>query len=279
MSQSGDNSDDLLIRARSTLLDALEALEEQREALIVVGAQAIYLQTGDLNIALAPATKDSDLSFDPRLLHEHPRLEEAMRGAGFFPDEQPGSWVRFDGIPVDLMVPDQLAGHGRRSVRIPPHDNRSARKTRGLEASLIDYDSREITSLTPHDARRIHAKVAGPGALLVAKVHKITERIDTPTRLNDKDAHDAFRLLRSVETQDLTERFVRLMDDTLTQETTKEALSSLVKNFASGADALGSAMAGRAEAGVGDPQQTSLATALLADDLVNAIAHRGITIT
>ena len=34
------------VLARSVLLDALEALGEQRSALIVVGAQAVYLHTG-----------------------------------------------------------------------------------------------------------------------------------------------------------------------------------------------------------------------------------------
>jgi hypothetical protein len=38
--------DDLLVKARSALLDALEALNEQRNAVVVVGAQAIYLRSG-----------------------------------------------------------------------------------------------------------------------------------------------------------------------------------------------------------------------------------------
>ena len=39
--------------ARSVLLDALEALGEQREAVVVVGAQAIYMQTGAVELAVA----------------------------------------------------------------------------------------------------------------------------------------------------------------------------------------------------------------------------------
>ena len=62
MSQTGANSENLLIVARETLLNALEALEEQREALIVIGAQAVYLRTGDLDVALAPATTISPLT-------------------------------------------------------------------------------------------------------------------------------------------------------------------------------------------------------------------------
>ena len=46
MNSTGDA--ELLIAARSALLDALEALVEQRDALVLVGAQAIYLHTGGL---------------------------------------------------------------------------------------------------------------------------------------------------------------------------------------------------------------------------------------
>jgi hypothetical protein len=48
--------------ARSVLLDALEALGPQREAIVVVGAQAIYLQAGDVGIrGYAPYTTDAEL--------------------------------------------------------------------------------------------------------------------------------------------------------------------------------------------------------------------------
>ncbi|PPH15063.1 hypothetical protein C5C36_02390 [Rathayibacter sp. AY1G1] len=272
MSAIGGDSESLFVRARGALLDALEALEEQRDALILIGAQAVYLRTGDLDVALAPATKDSDFSLDPRVLHDDPLLEEAMRRAGFLPDTQPGAWLRPDGIPVDLMVPERLAGPASRSVRIPPHGNRSARKARGIEATLVDYDIQEIVALDARDGRRIAAKVAGPAALLVAKIHKITERLKTPTRLNDKDAHDAYRILRSVSTSDLRDRFSRLLKDELSHETTVEALQSLAINFAAGPDAAGSYMAGRAEFGVGDPQQVAVSTAFLAEDLLQALA-------
>jgi hypothetical protein len=46
------------------LLDALEALAAHRDALVVVGAQAIYLHTGEADVALAEATKDSHLAID-----------------------------------------------------------------------------------------------------------------------------------------------------------------------------------------------------------------------
>jgi len=140
MSASGDS--ELLIAVRATLLDALEALEDQRDALVLIGAQAIYLHTGDAPVALAEATKDSDLAVDPRALATDPLVEVAMTTAGFhrnLEDAQPGSWLSSDGIPVDLMVPSRLSGGGgRRGARIPPHDKHATRVARGLEAAIVD---------------------------------------------------------------------------------------------------------------------------------------------
>ncbi|MBF6670588.1 MULTISPECIES: hypothetical protein [Glutamicibacter] len=278
MSPYGGDSPGLLVRARAGLLDALQALEGQRDALVVIGAQAVYLRTGELDVALAPATNDSDFSLDPRLLQDDPRIEQAMRRAGFLPSAQPGSWLREDGIPVDLMVPRKLAGSGRRSVSIPPHDKFSARQTRGIEATLVDFDVQEITSLDLADNRSISAKVAGPAALLVAKIHKIVERLQTPMRSNDKDAHDSYRILRSVETSELRNRFLSLLNDELSQQSTMEALVYLREHFAAGPESAGSMMAGRAEAGLGDPSQVSLSVAFLAEDLINALVDGGIAI-
>ena len=66
MNSPGGTEDDLLVRSRSALLDALQALDAQRDAVIVIGAQAIYLRTSSAPVALAEATKDSDLALDPR---------------------------------------------------------------------------------------------------------------------------------------------------------------------------------------------------------------------
>jgi hypothetical protein len=50
--------DPLYVNAREVLLDALEALGPHRASLILVGAQAIYLHTGEADIAVAPFTTD-----------------------------------------------------------------------------------------------------------------------------------------------------------------------------------------------------------------------------
>ncbi len=190
MSKNG--AGDLLVQARSVLLDALTALSDHRDSVVVIGAQAIYLHTGAAEVALAEATKDSDLALDSRSLGSDPLIEAAMTGANFIlnPDPgQPGSWINPQGIPVDLMVPEAIAGpSSRRRADIPPHSREATRRAVGLEAAVVDHAEMEIRSLSAADPRVLHAQVAGPAALLVAKLHKLGERQASPTRLVDKDA-------------------------------------------------------------------------------------------
>jgi hypothetical protein len=268
-------SDDLLVRARSVLLDALIALDAHRDSVVVIGAQAIYLHTGSAPVAVAEATKDSDLGIDLRTLGDDPLIEEAMSRAGFHHDPlagQPGSWLSPGGIPVDLMVPDAIAGKGRRSVQAPPHDKRALRRAVGLEAAVIDNAVVTIRALAADDDRAVEARVASPAALLVAKLHKLGERQETPDRLVDKDAYDVYRLLVAVPTQDLSAALVRLLADNLAGEVTRAALDFLAEVFGSAAG-VGSFMAGRAEELVGDPAVVAAACAALAGDLLAALAH------
>lgn len=269
---------DILVAARSALLDALEALADQKAALVLIGAQAIYLHTGGAPVALAEATKDSDLAVDPRLLSDNPRLEEAMERAGFRPnlaDPQPGSWVSPRGIPVDLMVPSRLSGEGgRRGGRIPPHDRRATRRASGLEAAVVDHAPMVIKSLDPDDPRSAEVEVAGPAALLVAKLHKLGERQNLPGRLFDKDAHDVYRLLVATATDTLASGLAELRGSELAGSVTQEAMAYLEQLFVSGPDALGAMMAGRAEELIGNAAVVSAAAAALAADLVAALPSR-----
>ena len=275
MNRPGDA--DLLTAARSALLDALDALQPHLHALVVIGAQAIYLHTGRAVVALAETTKDSDIALDIRVLSDTPLLEDAMRQAGFHLDldfPQPGSWLNAEGVPVDLMVPASLAGAtGRRGARIPPHSKHAARRATGLEAAIVDHTPMRITALAPGDSRAYTVNVAGPAALLVAKLHKISERADTPDRLLDKDAHDLYRLLVAIPTDQLATALRRLQADHLAGEATQRAIELLHELFATGPQALGSTMAGRAEQGIGDPAIVSAAAATLAGDLLAALRH------
>ncbi len=269
MSMSG--APNLLAAARTALFDALDALHAHLDA-VVIGAQAIYLHTGAAPVALAEATKDSDLAIDARMLSDSPLLEQAMVAAGFHRDllsPQPGSWISPNGIPVDLMVPEALAGTGgRRGARIPPHSNDAARRANGLEAAVVDHVPMRIQGLAPGDNRTHAVNVASPAALLVAKLHKLGERQNSPRRLVDKDAHDLYRLLVSVPTDELARSLARLLDDDLSGPATSKALGYLTDLFAVGPDAPGSTMAGRAEEGIGNPETVSASAAILARDLL-----------
>ena len=152
--------------ARRVLLDALSALAPHGKAVIVVGAQAIYLRTGLNDLAIAPYTTDGDLALDPTLLGYEPELEASMRGAGFRlwePDgdrTEPGIWVTHERIgeqdltfPIDLIVPEAAAASGgRRGARLGVHGNRAARRAIGLEAALLDHDAITVSALEPDDA-------------------------------------------------------------------------------------------------------------------------------
>jgi hypothetical protein len=269
---------DEVTMARIGLLDALEALESHLDALVLIGAQAVYMHTGSTEIALAEFTTDGDLAVDPDLLSSDPLVEEAMSAAGFAPDPRPsaiGSWISPRGVPVDLMVPDAVAGTGRRGVRVPPHDSKSMRKARGIEATLIDNSKMVICALDAEaDAREFEVSVAGPAALLVAKLHKIHDRIATPSRQDNKDAHDIYRLLRAVETDVLSAALSPLLGEALSEKVTREALVHLGELFARGPDARGSVMAGAAEELVGDPAAVAESVALLAQDLLDALDSR-----
>ena len=271
-----DLDPNLFARARQALLDALEALRDHRESVIVIGAQAIYLHTGAAATPVAEITKDSDLAFDVRRLADQPLIDAAMRAADFELDEtknQPGAWVSADGIPVDLMVPETLAGgSGSRSATHPPHDKRSLRRAVGLEAALVDYLPMQIRALRDGDDRVIIANVAGPAALLVAKLHKIGERSDTaPDRLVDKDAHDLYRILVAIDTSELAERLRMLRAHDLAGRVTEKALVWLRDLFAAGPDATGSQMAARSEAPFGTAETVAATCAVLAQDLLNTV--------
>lgn len=274
--------DDLLVKARSALLDALEAPINNITLLSSLARKAIYLRSGQAIVAIAEATKDSDLAVDPRELPGEPLLEEAMKTAGFYPNAngQPGAWLNRDGIPVDLMVPGALSegGKSHRGARIPPHSNHATRRTVGLEASVVDNDVLPITALDPADGRTFNARVAGPAALLIAKIRKIYERRDQSDRLNDKDAHDVYRLLLATTDMDaLGASFGRLISNPVSKVVTQQAIDWLPTLFADGPQALGSTMAGRAEEGAGDPDVVSASVSALAADVL-AVVKKGGTV-
>jgi len=230
------------VAARTVLLDALDALAGHRGALVVVGAQAVYLRTGSAGLLAAPYTTDGDLAVDPTVLGEDPLLEDAMGAAGFYlrplgPGIVPGTWMgaatvagqRYD-VPVDLIVPaGALPGGNTRGARLPGHGRRAAKRTHGLEASLVDHDPMSVRGLAPGDLRVVDVAVAGVAALLVSKVIKLRDRVDgaRPHRQNDKDAGDVLRLIRATPLPRMADQLHTLRGDPTAGEVTTGALDGL----------------------------------------------------
>lgn len=195
--------------ARKALLDAIGALAEQADSLILVGAQAVYLRVGDVDIGIntAPTTTDADLALNVDLLSPTPNLTAALVAAGFATGDQPGTWTNVDGVSVDLMVCPHQSGRtsvnardAKLGVRGHP-ESRTARITPGLEPALVDHDPMVLLALEEEgDERPTVLKVAGPAAMLVAKLIKLQERLDErragrSDRIKPKDVIDIFRLL------------------------------------------------------------------------------------
>jgi hypothetical protein len=116
-------------------------------------------------------------------------------------------------------------------------------------------------------------RVAGPAALLVAKLHKIGERLAEERPVTNKDAHDVYRLLQALPTATFVDGHRRILADPLSAEGGETAIEYLSDLFASGPDAMGSDLAGRAEAEVGDPETVAASVAALAADLVAALGE------
>lgn len=230
------------VAARRVLLDALEALRPHQSALILAGAQAIYLHTGPARLPVAEFTTDGDLTLDPALLPEAPPLGDLLRAAGFELAElqgaaEPGIWqkvVEVGGreieVPVDLIVPSEAAPPGgSRGARLPGHGKIAARKAVGLEAALVDNAPMSLEPLEPGDRRRARLRVAGVAALLVAKTHKIADRIagGRDDRLNDKDGADIVRLMGASSPAAVAASIKELLEDQRAGEVTKAAVQGL----------------------------------------------------
>jgi hypothetical protein len=138
---------------------------------------------------------------------------------------------------------------------------------------VLDNEWRVIDSFDGRDRRQYDIRVAGPGALLVAKLHKLGERDERSThRLADKDAHDIYRLLRAVPTEVFVEKIDLFGNDPLTRAVTGTAVEFLERLFRS-PESLGAVMAGRAEELVGEPAVTATAAASLARDVLDRLTN------
>ncbi len=242
------NADPRYVEARRVLLDALDVLSPHLDAVVIAGAQAVYLRAGPNSLPVADYTADGDLALDPTILLDEPGLETTMKEAGFNlavkeGSAEPGLWVvetSVDGVPmevgVDLIVPDALSQRpGRRGALLHPHGKRAARRVVGLEAALVDYDVMPIEPLDPSDGRSRSVKVASVPALIVAKVHKIADRLagEREDRQKDKDAADVVRLMQAEPAAETASSLSSLAADPIAGATTIEAIAALESLFGS----------------------------------------------
>lgn len=280
------------IVARRVLLNAMEALEEHIGALVLVGAQAIYVHTGAADLAVAESTTDGDLLINPETLRPEPEIAKAMREAGFqlkeSDDGNPlvGIWASLHDIgsvsaivTVDLLVPKSLGGAGRGAARIPPHEKGAALMVHGLEAALVDNEFHDIRALEASDQRAFSIRVAGPAALLVSKCIKLGERIDAvdsvrgrADRIKPKDALDVLRILRSCESDVLATTLSELRSNPVAGSATEEALLLLPELFGS-AGAICSRLAAEA-AYPESPDVITASCAALTNELMESLSQR-----
>ena len=273
--------DEVYTAARVVLLDALAALGPHRDAAILVGAQAIYLRVGEADIAVAPTTTDGDLALDPDQLGVSPEIHGLMEAAGFQVRRRmvegplPGIWEKrgTNGylVSVDLLVPEGVASReGRRAARLEGQRTGVAMKVRGIEGALVDHDHMSIADVAD---RSFTIRVAGPAALLVAKVHKLLDRSETAERLKDKDALDVFRLLRGSTTDDLVSRTEAILADRRSADVGRSGLVGLRELFGR-QTAHGVRMAIRATQPLMDEREVSGSLIALTTDFLRALESR-----
>lgn len=270
----GDSSSqDQYVQARRVLLDALDALQPHLDAITLVGAQAIYLcltESDDLEVP--PFTTDADLAINPDVLGPEPELVQTMQAAGFVRQQDPGIWKSIhNGFTVDLLVPEALGGTGRRAARLLGHSKNVAHKVKGLDGALVDFDRKTIAALDPTDSRRFEIAVAGPAALLVAKLFKIWERKDISRREDAKDAYDLFRLLRDIPTEELAGRFTLLYQTPTTCEEATQAHFYLVELFRD-ETAYGAQLLAQAVGKLASRDEKVASSVILAQDLLTALS-------
>ncbi len=268
---TGDFPDPTYVAARRVLFDGFHALGPHLEAIILVGAQAIYLHTGEAEFSLPAFTRDGDLVLDRAVLAGDPLIETLLKEAKFVLSDQPGTWLSREGVPLDLLVPEAIAGpKARRSVRLDPHDRKVARRVIGLEAALIDNARMRIRALDPSDNREFEVRVAGTAALVVAKCHKVGERLDIGRHVESKDAFDIFRLLQYSETAKLARDLRELFEAPVASRVTSDAINYLRRHFSS--PDLGGCELAQDAVGILDPDGTvAVSLAVLVQDLLSAV--------
>jgi hypothetical protein len=141
-----------------------------------------------------------------------------------------------------------------------------------LEGALVDNSVMRLNALDVGDRRRFEIRVAGPSALLVAKLHKLADRgaEREARRLRDKDALDVFRILRAIPAERLAQGLRQLRDSALAGDITREAITHLGDLFGATASP-GTMMVVRATERLEDSSVIRASCVVLTGDLIRAL--------
>ena len=257
MNEKGNNLETMpnmrfgVVMSRRLLVEAIRALDVFMEAITVIGAHAVHVWVQN---AWGPiemeATRDSDISINPVFVASDPKIIDLLRDIGVEPvlEDRPGvyGYTKESGLhfntrtTFDLIVPEVYAGGGRRAARIPGQKN-SASRAVGLELTLWD---RHLLTLETFDKpfESVRTYIAGPASLLVAKAHKVHERLEQistrPERLRPKDSGDIALLMMVSDPLEVSElMFQNVQNHPEVADVVKKAARWLVEMYGNTPDA------------------------------------------
>lgn len=264
--------------ARRVLLNVIERLDGLRQSVVLVGAQAVHIRVADVPTQLVAYTTDGDIAVDPVTVPAKPDLAAVMDAAGMRMAGQPGIWSPKgggdDAPTVDLLVPKAFSDSpGKRGAVLRGHSRNAARYVRGIEGCLVDFDELVIGSLEISDKRQFVLRVAGPAALLVAKLHKLSDRVRgerRPDRVEPKDAYEAYRLMQ-LPKDAVVAGWKKCLGNETARAVALEAVGLLQDLFGS-PDAPGSKLAAEYAGHFEDPDVIRASAAVLATELARALA-------
>jgi hypothetical protein len=231
-------------------LAGIRALRDRRldvDLLMVVAAGIGQVVDGGLLIVIFATSGALEAVATKRTI----QTGDSIRG-GF----EPGIWIiqatvsgQEVSISIDLIVPAGASSSAtRRGARLGLHGgNLAARNIRGLEAVLIDHSPLVVNALDPSDSRSITTEVAGVASLLVAKAHKVQDRLSqgVARRIDDKDAADMIRIMQTTPPQEIGVKFRIFIEDEIAGQPTIDAIQYLQFLFGR-RNSVGAEMAARA---------------------------------
>ena len=136
---------------------------------------------------------------------------------------------------------------------------------------MVDNELHKIASFDDSDRRHHLIRVAGPAALLVAKVIKIGDRSEL--RRQPKDGLDVLRLLQSQDTIPLATRLAELANDPIAGDVTRTAMTWLALS-GQGVDGPLADLTAQTVAGLTDPTTITGSLVALVEDLASAYDSR-----